>query len=482
MDTGTNRITEEDIIRAKKIKGLISEKTKTAMEELVDICEMLDDKGMDLTKTGLKKDNKHKTVNDIVEEQGIDPKVLEYIDGDYPIGKKIAGFRNACKGKSSYAVTEEDKARAKKIKGLVPENKKTATEILLDTCELLDRNKVDFTKVQLTKNIDGKDISITVGEILKEQNIELSKEDLKKVKLDYKIGQSIIAFRKACKGTSKRTTTEEEKARGKAIKGIIVEEEKTVIEEVLDVCEVLSKNKVDFTKLALSKNVDGKTTYKTVGDIIQEQGIEEKYEALKQSEEDEEVLKQLDEAYKALKQLDEDYEVGHYANILRRCYVGSSDYKITAADRTRAEAIDGLLTKEKKPVFEELLDACEFLKANEVSFINIRISKKGEDGKNVKKTVKDILEEQGKDKSILDNLEGIDENYEIGKRINHLRCTYRGTLDYPLTEEDILRVEALERTDPGNSKKRKTEKTTVTKRSRSSKSARRCAKFKRGFE
>ncbi|MCL2383583.1 MAG: hypothetical protein FWC79_05545 [Oscillospiraceae bacterium] len=106
-DVGTYRITEEDVARARAIKGLIQDEKKTVIEELLDVSEKLVDLGVDFTKIRMKENYRYKTIKNIIEEQGIEEKlkeqgvdvtVLEEFDSNYEIGSAISMFRSSYNG------------------------------------------------------------------------------------------------------------------------------------------------------------------------------------------------------------------------------------------------------------------------------------------------------------------------------------------------------------------------------------------------
>jgi len=121
------------------------------------------------------------------------------LDGEFPYGVRVNGIRQAYNGKGMYAITKQEKKLAKKL-GLVLEKKESVVAKTLKVAQILEKNRVDLRKIQLSKKINSKQIYILLREI-KQEGIDI-KKIIEENGLDgeFPYGSRINSIRQACNG------------------------------------------------------------------------------------------------------------------------------------------------------------------------------------------------------------------------------------------------------------------------------------------
>jgi len=392
----TYAITEEEKRIAELIPGLIYEKGETVVQEALKVCQILYENGVDLKKLQLNKTidgkNSKTLLRDIISEEILEANQL---NGEFPIGQRIAVIRLAYKGTGNYKITEEDKRLAELIPGLIYEKGETVVQEALRICQILSENGIDFNNLQLSKTIkcDTKD------KVLRDI---ISEEILEKYQLDgeFPIGRRIKAIRNACKGTVAYKITEEEKVLAKLIPGLIISE--TAIQETLRICQILNENGVDLKNITLSQTIDGKRGTTLLRDVIPEEILEKN-------------------------QLDGEFPIGQKIRKIKNAYKGQGGYTITEEEKELAEIIPGLIFKET-PI-QEMLRICQMLNRIGIDFNNIQVCKTI-DGKKGQTVLRDVIPEEILEKNQLSG------EFPIGQSISRIRQACKDTSDYAITEDE----------------------------------------------
>ena len=212
--TGSSAITDEERREAEKLGLVQIEEKKSIVAQTLEVAKILKANGVKLEKiqSYITKDGKHKSILlREIEQEGIDiERIIEEngLDEDFPYGKNVTMTRMAYKGKSGYAITEQEKRKAMKL-GLILEEKQSIVAQTLEVARILRANGVDLGKIKL--QIKGKFTSlkeieqegIDIEKIIKENGLDE----------DFAYGKNLSATRLAYngKGTYKKMTDEEKK-------------------------------------------------------------------------------------------------------------------------------------------------------------------------------------------------------------------------------------------------------------------------------
>ena len=147
---------------------------------LLNVLEILKDEGIDIRKIKVSisiGDGKTRfvTLSDI-EQKGIDMQAIikKYdLNKDYYIGLKIHHLREACSGRGTCRITEEEKKMAQ-LMGIL--TKKRRAEEFLEILEVLKKENVDLSKMITLRYKDDKRVRFKLKEM------ELQNHKKKKLK------------------------------------------------------------------------------------------------------------------------------------------------------------------------------------------------------------------------------------------------------------------------------------------------------------
>ena len=195
----------------------------------------------------------------------------------------------------------------------------------------------------------------------------------------------------------------------------LIKEEKSAIEETLDILERLKEEGIDVTNIQTRIQVNNERRHIYLYELDDE-NIEEVIERLG---------------------LDRKYPMGMRLQGLISSYRGTKQGKITESDKKRIKALG--LIREEKSVTEEVLEILEHLKAKGIDVSRIKRMPRV----NGKQRSSYLYEIEHEDiEKIIKEL-GLDRQYPIGYKIVNMVNIYKGTLDGRLSEEDKKRIEAL---------------------------------------
>ena len=385
---------------------------------LLNVLEILKDEGIDIRKIKVSisiGDGKTRfvTLSDI-EQKGIDMQAIikKYdLNKDYYIGLKIHHLREACSGRGTCRITEEEKKMAQ-LMGIL--TKKRRAEEFLEILEVLKKENVDLSKMITLRYKDDKRVRFKLKEI-KQYGINIE-EIIEKNNLDenFSIDKAIKKIRKS--DFEKNGVTKSQKEKAKEL-GIL--DNKRGYVDTIEVLELLKSEGVDVRMIRVAKNVNGVKS-NTVLREIKQYGID--------------IEKIMKKYY-----LDGDYPIGVKISELRKVNNGRrDDIVFTEDEKTRIEEL-GIM--EKKTSMEELLDILETLKSENIKIHLIR-KVKGYDfnGKVLYNCIRDI--EDDRIDEIIKKYD-LDKEYPIGYKIDTLKKAYIGKGLTVLTDKDRSRAEEL---------------------------------------
>ncbi len=314
-------ITEEEKRRAEEL-GLIPDKEKSKVAEALEIAEILVKNGVNFRGMHLSKSVNKKQVYFLIrdiKQEGVDiEKIIAEngLNGEFCMGKGIDTIRRAYYGKTTYAITEEEKKKAEEL-GLIPSRGKHVISEYLRVIEILKKRGIEFKNLQLSTatSTKGKHRYILLKDI-QQEGIDIERISRETgISANHKIGFEIGRIRQAYKGTARYAITEEEKKKAEEW-GLIPEEEKTVVTQALEIAETLIKKGVILRGIHLSHSENGKRKYFLVSEINQE-GID--------------IEKIIEETG-----IKGNYCLGNGIKAIREAYTGSSEYIITEEQRKKA--------------------------------------------------------------------------------------------------------------------------------------------------
>ena len=359
---GSYKITEEEKRKAEKL-GLIIPKEKSVISETLEIAEVLKQNGVDLAKIQMSdsiagkrryillKDIKQKGVDitRIIEEEGL--------DGEYPFGARLYGLRRLYNGTGTGKITKEEKRKAEELE-LILDNEKTAIAETLEILELLKKNGVDLTKLQLTRTIKGNSVPLLLKDI-EQEGVNIA-EMIERYNLngEMNLRSRITGLRLAYNGTrNSYIITEEEKRKAEKL-GLISHKETDIVGSTLEIAKILYQNGVDLAKVKLTKLKGGKQKRIVLGEVEQE-GID---------------IARIIEEYN----LDEKFKFGSRVFKIRNSY--KDGVGLTDEERRKAEEL-GLITSETRKtktqdIGKATLDSDASICAEASSIINNLVEEK----------------------------------------------------------------------------------------------------------
>jgi len=254
-------------------------------------------------------------------------------------------------------ITESDKKRIEAL-GLI-EEKKSSIEETLDILEGLKEEGIDVTNIQTRIQVNNKRRHIYLHE-LDDENIE---KVIERLGLDrkYPIGMRLQGLISSYKGTRQGKITESDKKRIEELG--LIKEEKSAVEETLEILESLKEEGIDVSKIKRMPRINGKQRTSYLCEI--------------ENENIEQIIGKLG--------LDREYPIGYRITTMLNIYKGTLMGRITEDDKRRIEDL-GILTELDKKVVEQN-----------------RLKKKQEETKKLKSKVKQELDKQNDNKDLGDS-------------------------------------------------------------------------------
>lgn len=398
---------------------------KSPVERLLEIAVILNDNGVDLKKLKISKKIEGKQRKLLLKElsqDGVDiQKIIEEngLDGDFKFGVQMANLREVYRNQKKLKVTDEQIELAKKL-GIINENKKSVIAQTLEVSKILFENGIDLSKLQTSKKTKGKRVEFLLKD-LKIEGIDIRKI-IEENELDenFPIGRYFRAVRSSYNETGKCSKiTKEEREEAERL-GIILEPQKTLIAQTLEITRTLKENGVDLSKVKINKKTKG---------VI-------KNFLLKELKVDDVDIQEIIEKHK----LDGEFPIGYGINQVRRAYNGNGNCKITEEEKKEAKK-QGLILEKSKTAVEETLEMVKLLKKYGIDVNSLQLSKthKG----NTRFILLKEVQVEGIDIKKIIQENNLDENFELGKRIIGTRNAYRGTGTNLITEQQKQEIDEL---------------------------------------
>ena len=416
-------ITEEERQEAKKL-GLIPKENKSIVAQTLEVARILKANGVDLSEIQLSSTKNKKTKYILlgeIEQDGIDiGKIIEEsgLDPEFPYGKRVILLRTACNNKGWIKITEEERQEAREL-GLLIEGNKSVVAQTLEVAKVLKANGVDLNKIKLTRIKNKKYRFILLGEI-KQEGIDIGRI-IEENGLDPKFpyGQRVTNTRKAYFGAGSNVITEEERQEVREA-GLVVEDDRSAVQQALEIAKVLKLNGVDLSRIQITRKKNGKVTCQLLGEIEQE-GID--------------IGKIIEE-----NGLDPEFPYGQRISGIRLAYNGKGCYKITEAEKQEVREL-GILSEDSKSVVTQILEIARVLKANGVDLNKIKLTK-SENRKPINLLLGEI-EQEGIDIGKIIEENGLNPEFPYGVRFKYLKEVYKNGLGYKMTEEERSAVAEL---------------------------------------
>lgn len=285
--TGSCSITKEQLEKIKKL-GLMDKRSKktseneekirkTKVNETLDILEILDRSGINITKILLFKVKKGKAVSAKLKDiLGISKILEEYsLDPEYPIGMRITNLKQAMKGKRPPKLTSEQIERAMKLK-LIEIKRGNVVDEIINVLNLLKIHGISLQGIQIKKRENGKLYYKKLKDISNTEQI------IKKYDLDGEmlIGARIEKLIRSVKGIGPYKLTQaqieeienlnlyiEKVKRKRPVEDALVLKRKTQITEFLKILKVLVDNNIEISFRSLYKLKNGKKDALLLKDI-----------------------------------------------------------------------------------------------------------------------------------------------------------------------------------------------------------------------
>lgn len=417
---------QEEFIRAFEeiedaINGYIN---RTVVSRTLGVARILKANGVDLSEIQLSSTKNKKTKYILlgeIEQDGIDiGKIIEEsgLDPEFPYGKRVILLRTACNNKGWIKITEEERQEAREL-GLLIEGNKSVVAQTLEVAKVLKANGVDLNKIKLTRIKNKKYRFILLGEI-KQEGIDIGRI-IEENGLDPKFpyGQRVTNTRKAYFGAGSNVITEEERQEVREA-GLVVEDDRSAVQQALEIAKVLKLNGVDLSRIQITRKKNGKVTCQLLGEIEQE-GID--------------IGKIIEE-----NGLDPEFPYGQRISGIRLAYNGKGCYKITEAEKQEVREL-GILSEDSKSVVTQILEIARVLKANGVDLNKIKLTK-SENRKPINLLLGEI-EQEGIDIGKIIEENGLNPEFPYGVRFKYLKEVYKNGLGYKMTEEERSAVAEL---------------------------------------
>ena len=221
--TSKRKITDEERKKAEEL-GIVGKKKKSLIQKTLEVARVLKANGVDLGKIQLTKKEDEETrflLLSEIEQEGVDiPKIIEEngLDGNFKWGGNVRELRNAYKGTSRTDISQDEIEEAELLNLIrtkpsrqIKLKKESATAKLLRIAEVLWENGVDFSKIQFSRNIDGKQTYLLLSEI-EQDGIDMQ-TIIEENRLDgnYRFGRNASKLRSDYNKNSRKITDEERK-------------------------------------------------------------------------------------------------------------------------------------------------------------------------------------------------------------------------------------------------------------------------------
>lgn len=462
---------EEDEKKAAEELGLIRINEKSVVAEALEVARVLFENGVDFKKLQIGKridsKNMYKFLLKEIVPAGINiEKIIEEngLDGDFPIGTRIAQIRAAYNGNGSNSITDDERIEAERL-GLVKtkkekEEEKTTSAETIEIARIFAKNGISLRYLQLKKEgvfIKLKDVKqdgVDVERVIRENGLDP----------EYPLGRRVRQLRGTCEGKIKCKIKPEEKEEAKELGLLdsidpnkikktkkkeprIPEEIKAYYEKMLESSEIPEEIKVSYEKMLENSEipVKRKTSYQKmleISEVLKENGVDlmelitykkGKFFLLKELKQDGVDIERIIQEHS----LDGSFNYGYTLKRLRQTYVGSNGEGnvLKPEERKKAEELGLVKTEEEKSIIAQTLEIANILYQNGVCLEYFPVKK---DGKYTR--IIDI-DQDGIDIEKIARENGLDLNYEIGKGVSNVR---RGELgSYAITPDEKKFAESL---------------------------------------
>ena len=399
--------------------GILKPKEKSVVSQTLDVLEILKNNGIDINRiaqgtarkgkkefTSLKDINQENVdIDRIIEENNLDPNFL--------IGYKITIVKQAYNGKGSYGIKQDE---IKRIDDLEFKCEKESTvEKFFYIVDILKENGVNIEELEFGNSNE----TYKRLKDLKQDNIDFD-SIIAMYNLDgnYNIGRTMKRIKNLKEGSIPKGFNISKQEIEKAKEMNLIKENKTKVEEILEVLKVLKNNGVDVTKIPIYIGNNNITTLK---DIKQDQVN---------------IMKVIQE-----NDLDSDYKIGQFIQGIRGACKGKRGYLITEENRKEIDEL-GIIPEEVKECKEKTFEILEILKDHGIELSKIKRTKYV-NGKSEFITLEEINQNNVDIDEIIDKYQ-LDRDYKIGSQIYSIVRQYNGTAKGGvLSEEERKKAECL---------------------------------------
>ena len=428
----SNGVISEEEKRTAEKYGLIPQNEKSVVAETLGIVKILIANGIDVNKIKLSNTvNRKKSIISLkeIKQDGIDiDKIIAEngLDPEFKFGYRMGLLKQAFKGTSNVLITEEEKKEIKEL-GLMSESKTVAQETL-EIAKILIANGVDLSQIKLSKTKGDKNRGYILLKEITQEGIDIQRIiEENNLNPDFPWGSYVTRIRQAYFAKKIKTgitqysiaITKEEMKEAKEL-GIIVEKEKSVVEQVLEVARILKENNVSFAEIpASSKNrdlllEDIKQDSIDIRKIIEENGLDPKF------------------------------KWGNRIKRIRKMYKGISD-EVTLTEEQKKEIEElGLLEQlnnvklsntGKKDHIKQTLKIAKILQKYGVNLSRVEVGKTDEEGKYTLVKL-DEIKQDGIDVEKIIQENGLDPKFPWGKNVKLIRREFEKSSESLLEETE----------------------------------------------
>ena len=419
-------ITEGEKTKLEEL-GIVSLKIKkTVIQEFIEIAEKLKNEGIEVKNLSQGKNVGNKkilyTLQDLVYKGEISQGVLEKtgLTGKYKLGYYLGVAKSAYYGNNDFAITDEERRKLEEL-GIVNLGiKKTVIAEFIEIIEKLKNEGIEVENLSQGRIVDNNNVPYTLQDLVEKG--EIPEETIAKLGLDitYKIGHYIRVAKKAYKGIGSNPITDKEKRKLEELK-IVNLEEKTVIQEFIEIAEKLKNEGIEVENLSQGRIVGSKRITYTLQDLVEKGEISE------------EIIEKLD--------LDRTYKIGYYKGLAKRVYRDDSNCPITEEEKRKLEELGIVSLEIKKTIVAEFIEIAEKLK-NEGIKVEKLLKRRIADNNGIPYTLQDLVEKGEIPEEILEKLE-MDGKYKFGYYMRVAIKAYNGVGNYLITEGEKRKLEEL---------------------------------------
>ena len=403
-----SKMPKEQRERVEKLK--IIREDKSAIEETLDLLEILKSEGINISNIKCTKLEGKKQISTYlyeVEADNIEEIIEKYgLDREYPIGRRLQLTTTVYRTGVGAQITPQD---IKRIEALGIMQEKNIVKETLEMLEVLRKQGFDVTTMQMTKGDKKESVRLYEIPLLNIEELIENNNWNKNCPIGRRLQSILYKYR------DNHLEAEDEKTLEKLG---FKKELKSTIQETLEILEILKNEGIDVTKIQRRKKKEnGKGRRGTYLYEIEDKNIEE-------------IIKKYN--------FDPEFPIGMKIDHMIWTYRGKTTGKISEADLKRIKSLG--FKKELKSAIQETLEILEILKNEGIDVT--KIQQRIIDGKKSRSTYLYEIKD--------DNIENIikkynlDKNYPIGHSIFYLLGSYRGYEKSPsITNEEKERVKKL---------------------------------------